>query len=38
MAQSGLMFDDFSRCESPIEALLQLAMAASSGTPEVLGR
>jgi hypothetical protein len=30
MAQSGLMFDDFSRCESPIEALLQLAMAASS--------
>jgi hypothetical protein len=30
MAQSGLMFDDFSRCESPIEALLQLAMTANS--------
>lgn len=30
VARSGLMFDDFSRCESPIEALLQLAMAASS--------
>ena len=30
MARSRLMFDDFSRCESPIEALLQLAMAATS--------
>lgn len=27
---TGLMFDDFSRCGSPIEALLQLAMAAAS--------
>ena len=30
MAVAGLMFDDFSRCESPIEVLLQLAMAAAS--------
>ncbi len=30
MAKDGLMFDDFAKCESPIEALLQLAMAAAS--------
>lgn len=28
--RDGLMFDDFSRCESPIEAVLQLAMASAS--------
>lgn len=30
IARAGLMFDNFDRCESPIEALLQLAMAACS--------
>lgn len=30
MIRAGLMFDDFERCESPIEALLQLAMASVS--------
>lgn len=29
--RNGLQFDDFGRCESPIEALFQLGLAASSG-------